>query len=142
MKITVLTLILLISFSCSSNHFDWLCGSWVRTNDEEGYRTYEHWIKNSNTEYIGLGCTLQDGDTVFKENLRIIKTGKEWNLEVSGVNENPTLFLLINRTDNSFICENKLNEFPKLIEYSIEDSLLLAKISGGDREVSFSFQRE
>lgn len=66
MKIPVILLVLLISFSCSSRNFDWLCGNWVRTNDEEGYRTYENWMKNSNTEYIGLGCTLQDGDTVLK----------------------------------------------------------------------------
>lgn len=142
MKIPGLVMLLLMSFSCSSENFDWLCGSWVRINDEEGYRTYENWTKNSFTEYLGLGCTLQDGDTVFKENLRLLKTGDEWNLEVTGVNENPTLFLLVNRTGNGFICENKHNEFPKLIEYSRQDSLLVAKISGGDTEISFHFKRE
>ena len=142
MKIPALLLLLLISFSCSSENFDWLIGTWERTNDEEGYRTYENWTKNSLTEYLGWGCTLQDGDTVFKENLRLIKADGEWNLEVTGVNENPTLFLLVNRKDNGFICENKLNDFPKLIEYSGQDSLLTAKISDGDTEISFHFKRE
>lgn len=142
MKNPALILILMLSFSCSTDNFDWLCGTWVRTNDEEGYRTFENWIKYSNTEYSGLGYTLLNSDTVFKENLRLIKTGEDWNLEVTGVNENPTLFLLINRTNYSFTCENKLNEFPKIIEYSRQDSLLLAKISGGETEISFSFKRD
>ena len=156
MKNIILILLALISVSCSQNNrkdhsstedpsaaynFDWLIGSWLRTNDEEGNSTHEHWMKNSSTEYTGMGCTLQDGDTIFKENLRLINTGEEWNLEVTGVNENPTLFLLVNHTDNSFECQNKYNEFPKNIEYSMDDSILLAKISDGDTEISFSFEK-
>ena len=127
--------------SAPGYNFDWLNGSWIRTNDEEGYSTYEHWTKNSNTEYLGLGVTLQNNDTIFKEELRLVKTAQDWNLEVSGVNENPTLFLLINQTENSFECENKYNEFPKNISYSRDDNILLAKISDGDREISFSFEK-
>ena len=96
---------------------------------------------------LGIGTLhadffIQDGDTVFKENLRLLNKDEEWHLEVTGVNENPTLFLLINNTDTSFICENKLNEFPKQIEYSRQGGKLFAKISGGDTEISFSFQKE
>ncbi len=156
MKNLVLIILVLISISCSrvsktddalernsvsSLNFDWLSGTWVRSNDEEGYRTYEHWIKSSSNEYTGFGYTLQDGDTIFKENLRLLKTDENWNLEVSGVNENPTLFLLINHTEHSFTAENMLNEFPKIIEYSWQNDMLLAKISGGDTEISFSFER-
>lgn len=156
MRNTILILLALISVSCSQNNrrdhsqgedqgvaynFDWLIGSWIRSNDEEGIITHEHWLKNSDTEYTGLGCSLQDSDTIFKENLRLILTEGDWNLEVTGVNENPTLFLLINRTVNSFVCENEYNEFPKNIEYSLDDSILLAKISDGDTEILFSFEK-
>jgi len=73
MKKIPLILIALISFSCSqknrsdqalaenpdtTNNFDWIIGSWLRSNDKEGNITFEHWAKNSSTEYIGLGCTL------------------------------------------------------------------------------------
>jgi hypothetical protein len=43
--------------------------------------------------------------------------------------------------EDSFTCENKNNEFPKMIEYSMQDQLLLAKISGGDTEILFSFEK-
>ena len=96
MKTPVLILLILISISCSHSrskdqrlsedpapgyNYDWLIGSWIRCNDEEENSTYEHWMKNSSTEYTGLGCILQDGDTIIKENLRLIKTGEEWNLD-------------------------------------------------------------
>ncbi|MCK5692611.1 MAG: hypothetical protein KAI08_07165 [Bacteroidales bacterium] len=125
----------------SSDNFDWLIGSWMRSNDKEGNITYEYWSKNSSTEYIGLGCTLHNSDTIFKENLRLIKTGEKWNLEVTGVNENPTLFLILSHSKSSFECENRNNEFPKNIEYTLRDNILLAKISDGDTEIRFSFDR-
>ena len=156
MKNPVLILLILISISCSQNanrdqsltedpaashNFDWLNGSWIRSNDEEGNSTYEHWMKNSAIEYTGLGYTLRGSDTIFKEGLRLIKTGEDWSLEVTGVNEDPTLFLIIDHSDNSFKCENKNNEFPKLIEYSVHNNILLAKISDEETEISFSFKK-
>lgn len=139
-------LIILLSMSCTQKNitrqnFDWLTGSWIRTNDKEGNITYENWTKISSVEYKGLGCTLQNSDTIFKEQLRLIKIKKEWSLEVSGVNENPTLFLLTNQTKNSFASENEFNEFPKIIEYSVENNVLFAKISDGDTEISFLFKK-
>jgi len=89
----------------------------------------------------GSGCTLRSSDTIFKEGLRLIKTGEEWSLEVTGVNEDPTLFLVIDHTGNSFECDNKGNEFPKLIEYSVHNNILLAKISDEETEISFSFKK-
>jgi hypothetical protein len=129
------------SESLSGDNFEWLAGSWMRTNDQEGNQTFEHWIKNSDTEYTAMGCTLHKGDTIFKEHLRLIRTGDKWNLEVSGVNENPTSFLMISYTENSFVCENKQNEFPKHIAYSIQDGLLNAKIFDDDKEITFLFER-
>jgi hypothetical protein len=123
------------------DNFDWLIGSWLRANDQEGNLTYEHWIKNSGTEYTGLGCTLHKGDTIFKEHLRLIRTGENWNLEVSGVNETPTLFLMTRHAENSFECENKNNEFPKNIAYSLHDSLLYARVFDNDTEITFIFER-
>jgi len=122
-------------------NFDWLLGSWVRTNDQEGNLTYEHWTRNSGTEYIGLGCTLQDGDTIFKEHLRLVKSDDIWNFEVTGINESPTSFLVIRQAEYRFACENMNNEFPTNIEYSFQDSVLYARISGGENEISFLFEK-
>ena len=146
MKISFYIFILLISLSCSQkdttqHNFDWLIGSWIRTNDKEGNITHEHWTKKSNMEYVGLGYTLQDQDTVFKERLRLIKSTTNWSLEVTGVNEHPTHFRLTNHSANSFECENKTNEFPKYIAYSLQENILLAKISDEENEISFLFEK-
>jgi hypothetical protein len=145
MKVSIYIFMLLICLSCAQkdtkqHNFDWLIGSWIRTNDKEGYLTHEHWTKISNMEYVGLGYTLQDQDTVFKERLRLIKSSTNWSLEVTGVNEHPTLFRLTNFSANSFECENKTNEFPKYIAYSLQDNILLAKISDEENEISFLFE--
>ncbi|MGB1268881.1 MAG: DUF6265 family protein [Flavobacteriaceae bacterium] len=133
-------------FACAStkdlNQFDWLIGSWERTNNTEGTKTYEYWHKNSDTEYIGLGCTLKRLDTVFKEDIRLYKQDNSWNFEVVGANETPTTFKIISKKEGGFTCENKANDFPKTIHYSIQDNTLVAIISDESNEVSFVFKEQ
>ena len=127
--------------STSTPSLDWLLGDWKRTNDKEGKQTFEHWEKISDEAYLGLGFTLQEKDTVFKENMKLFPIDGVWNLEVTGVNENATYFHFTNQTKNSFVCENPNNEFPKKIEYQFLDKKLKAKISGGEMEVAFDFEK-
>lgn len=159
MKNTSLILLILVCTSCAQQNrrdqtevidpanthpptgFDWLSGSWIRSNDQDGNITYEHWVKNSGTEYTGLGCTLHNGDTVFKESLKLRKTEDHWNYEVSGVNESTTLFLLTELTESSFECINDYNDFPKKITYVFKDNILKVVISDDDREVIFLFMK-
>jgi len=122
--------------------FDWMLGSWVRTNNSKGAKTYESWTKKSKNEYIGFGCTLKDKDTVFKEELSIIKINNIWNLEVFGVNETSTLFKFISNTTNSFTCQNLQNEFPKKISYSFDGEHLKAIISDDTTEIPFLFKQK
>ncbi|MDT0678073.1 DUF6265 family protein [Autumnicola musiva] len=123
----------------STVSFDWLSGNWQRTNDEGLNQTFESWKKNSAMEYSGVGYTLNSGDTIFKENLRIVQKNDKWNLEVSGENEIPVVFPIINFNSHSFTAENKLNEFPKKIFYSFKEGRLTATISAGDTEIPFYF---
>jgi hypothetical protein len=126
----------------SKSEFDWLVGDWQRLNDRPGRTTFEHWTKISSFEYHGLGYTLRNGDTIFKENMKLhIKNGK-WIFEVSGVNEDPTLFVVSEKARRSFTCENEKNEFPKYIEYSLDGRTLKARIYGDGQEVLFSFERQ
>lgn len=145
-------LVVTILSSCGKNHkaekdqysdfnADWLTGSWTRTNDAEGSQTYEVWKKVSDGVYEGKGWTMQNSDTVFQEDLRIAKTDSIWNLEVSGVNEQPTFFEITESSEGSFTAENEQNEFPKKIMYSIEDNKLKAVISDDENEVEFLFKR-
>ncbi len=123
------------------SQLDWIVGNWKRTNDEVDKKTFENWKKKSNTEFIGEGFTLAYNDTIFKEQLRIIKIYDSWQLEVTGVNEFATIFEFTNISEDSFICENMLNEFPKSIEYSFVKDILTAIISDDKNEIIFSFEK-
>ena len=119
----------------------WLVGKWKRSNDRAGRSTFESWQKGANGEYLGLGYTLQNGDTVFKEQMKLSRIEENWNLVVSGVNESPTYFVFTNHQAERFVCENETNEFPKKIDYRLEEGKLVANISGGGNEISFIFDR-
>lgn len=124
----------------SQSPHDFLLGSWERTNDQEGRNTYEIWTKKEK-EYSGLGYTLSAGDTIFKEQLRLFKEDTSWILEVSGVNESPTPFVITSFTTHSFVAHNPENEFPKTIKYSYFDDTITATISDEETEIPFIFWR-
>ena len=126
--------------NASSQNFDWLIGNWQRTNDEKGNQTFESWGKLSSTEYVGMGVTLNDSDTIFQEDIRLIKTNDIWLFEVSGVSEiGPTIFEVTQITTNSFTCENLQNEFPTHIQYKKEGDKLKAVIWAGEVSMDFEF---
>lgn len=149
-KFLLLLIFSLTLVSCTQNDkekikvqsLDWLVGSWTRTNDNPNKQTFEDWEKISNNKYQGLGCTLENGDTTFKENMHLVKSDNNWVLEVRGVNENMTPFVFTNSSDSSFTCENEQNEFPKKIKYSIRNNLLEAVISADSIEVLFTFVKK
>ncbi len=122
--------------------FSWLLGSWQRINEEEGRQTFEHWKKQSKDEFIGIGCTLKGGDTIWQEAMKLRKFDNNWNLEVTGKGEpQPTIFKLTDMSDKSFTCENPENEFPKLITYAKTATGLKAEISGGGPNIEFEFKK-
>lgn len=124
----------------SSESFDWLLGEWRRTNEQEGKQTFENWKKARDTEYHGFGFTLQNSDTVWKENIILIKHDTIWNFEVTGHGEDqPTIFRIINIGRESFDSENQENEFPQVISYSRDKNNLKAVISGNGMVIPFDF---
>jgi len=137
--------LLALLFSCSSNsepsEFDWLVGEWARTDDVKGQHTFENWTKGKGSEYVGLGWTMVEQDTVFKENLRLTHVNEVWNLEVTGVNEEPTYFAFIEQGKRNFTCQNPENKFPNQITYRREGEKLLASIAGSGQEITFHFER-
>lgn len=122
--------------------FDWLLGKWERTNEKEGTLTIELWSKLTDSEYAGFGATLQDGDTLWYENIKLVKSNNLWNFEVTGQGESsPTVFQLTGIEKGRFTSENDQNEFPKKIEYFRSGNGLKALISGGEMEIKFDFKR-
>jgi hypothetical protein len=114
-----------------------LIGKWVRTNSTDSLKTYENWQK----DFTGFGLTLKGNDTTFFEQLRILEKNDSLFLEVSGVNESPTLFQFTKQTATSFVCENLINEFPKKIKYYIDGPLLKAEVSNENFQIDFVFER-
>ena len=125
MKLLVSLIVLILLSSCKPTHnsvndvesstknFDWIVGDWIRISEDSTSQTYESWSKTTLNEYLGTGCTIRLGDTVFVENLRLAEIDKKWTLEVTGVNESPTLFVMTEIASNAFISENIQNPFPK-----------------------------
>lgn len=133
----ILTCILL--FSCQTEKKSqkpaWLYGKWKRTNEKPTKTTFEFW----NKDLTGIGYTLKETDTVFKETMSIVTLNNNLYLKIEGINENPTIFKFIKQTDTSFICVNKQNEFPKKIHYYIEKNQLKCIISNSDLSIDFIF---
>lgn len=122
-----------------NEEFSWLMGAWERTNEKEGQKTYEYWKKKKDGVFIGMGCTLKKGDTIWKENI-ILRKKENWLFEVTGQGEEaPTTFVLTELNGESFTCENEENEFPKVIQYEKSANGLKAVISGGGPNITFEF---
>jgi len=125
-----------------NENFDWLLGNWKRVNEVEGKETFEIWEKNSNSEYSGIGFTIQNNDTIKQERIHLIKLGEKWVLEVQPQDEpEPIKFNMTSYNEHEFICENKILDFPKLIKYWKNGDRINALVSGDDLELSFEFER-
>jgi len=125
----------------NTKNFDWLIGEWKRTNDKTGQETFEYWTKSSDNIYNGIGCTMQNTDTVFKEQLSILKTNNKWALKVSGVHDTPVFFQMTKIKTKQFTCSNDSNDFPKTIEYTLLGDSLFAIVSNDENEIKFTFTK-
>lgn len=123
-----------------SSGLDWLLGNWARQNDPEGKQTFEYWRKKSESEYLGLGYTLEEQDTTWKENIRLIEESGTWRFEVSGEG-GMTSFEVTVMDSMQFVCENQAHDFPQEISYTRTGDDIRAIISGGDTEIPFLFRR-
>lgn len=142
MKSLLLFCSIFLLFSCKEAKKEvvkpsFLMGDWVRINNKKGTITYETW----KTDYTGLGITLKEKDTTFKEILSIVAIKDTLFLKVEGVNENAIFFKFTSHTDTSFIAENPKNEFPKKIRYFKDKDLLKAEVSSKDFKIDFVFKK-
>ena len=120
--------------------FDWLLGKWKRLNEENGKETFENWNKISETEYSGIGYTMQNGDTIKQEKIRLTKTSGKWNLTVKVPEESESIiFNGISHNETEFTCENNEIDFPNNIKYWKNGNRINAMVSGGKIEILFEF---
>lgn len=122
--------------------FDWLIGKWQRLNEEEGKETFENWKKIKETEYSGIGFTMQNGDTIKQEKIRLTKINGKWNLTVKVPEESESIiFKGVSHNENGFTCENNEIDFPNRIKYWRNGERINALVSGGEMEIPFEFKK-
>lgn len=122
--------------------FEWLLGNWKRLNEEKGKETFENWKRISEFEYAGIGFTMQNGDTIKQEKIKLNKVNNHWNLTVKTPNETQwTTFTGVNHSKNDFTCENNEIDFPSKIKYWKNGDNFNASVSGGDMIISFEFEK-
>ncbi len=125
-----------------TENFDWLLGKWKRLNEEEGKETFENWEKVRNIEYSGIGYTMQHGDTIKQEKIRLTKTNGKWNLIVTVPEEPQSItFNGINHSKDEFSCENKEIDFPNTIKYWKSGNKMNAMVSGKEIKILFEFEK-
>ncbi|WP_405294972.1 hypothetical protein [Algibacter sp. Ld11] len=123
-------------------NFDWLLGKWKRLNEEEGKATFENWEKISETEYSGIGFTMQNADTIKQENIGLVKVGKHWNLVVKVPEEMQSVtFKGVAHAADEFTCENNIIDFPNKIKYWKHGDHMYAIVSGGEMQIEFEFEK-
>lgn len=125
-----------------AENFDWLIGKWKRNNESEGQETFENWQKKSNTEYLGLGFTLQNQDTIKQEIIRLVDLNNNWVLKVQPQDEpEPIIFKMTSYNSLEFICENKELDFPNKIKYWKNGNKINATVSGDEMKIHFEFEK-
>ena len=141
MKQIVVLIAIIVFLSCKTENKvqkpNFIIGNWERINDKENQKTYEIW----NSDFTGLGITLREKDTVFKEILSIVSINDTLTLKVEGVNETATLFKITNLTDTSFVAKNPTHDFPTKIKYWLENNLLKAHVSNKEFGIDFVFKK-
>lgn len=123
-KNLILILILLLEIACKkSEPMQWLHilqGTWSASFEEE-QKGYEIWQKLNDSTLAGEGFLLtQEGDTLFKEHMLIVKRGTIILYRAYPDKQaKPTDFYLNipKSNEHTFIFENPLNEFPCTITY-------------------------
>ena len=133
------SLLLLFSYNEKStlNKPSFLIGSWERINDENNSNTFENW----KSDFTGIGYTLKESDTVFKEIMSIVSLNDTLRLKVEGVNEQPVFFKFTSQTDTSFVAENPTHDFPTKINYWLENEQLKASVSNKEFSIEFIFEK-
>ena len=125
-----------------SEKFDWLIGSWQRTNDEVPQQTYEYWTKVNDTLYMGHGCTLIDSDTIWQEFIRLEYDTPNWYFKVTKLNDTVSTDFRLDQIDrDEFLCYNPKNDFPTHISYKINGDNLNAVIGKDSTLIPFDFIR-
>jgi hypothetical protein len=134
---------LVISCSSSTKQFPsaFSCfeGKWQLENSN----TFEIWQKHDSF-LSGQVIKIKNADTLLVEQLQIFQDKSNIYYEATVASQNngkPVRFQLTGQSKNEFQFENSNHDFPKQIIYTFQDTTLTAQISGGEKHVTFTYQK-
>ena len=90
-------------------------GKWKMISEKTEY--YEEWELLNENEMVGVGFSIEEGDTVLSEQLYLKKLSDQWAYVALPVNQTITLFALSEYSENKFLFENKEHDYPQKIIY-------------------------
>ena len=142
-KIWVITFLALASCGNSQSDFDWLVGSWERTNGKPGTQTFESWEKIDAYTYEGISVVLRNNDTIYKEKATILKEQDTYYyIAEPQQNAEPTKFKITVFNNFSFKSENPEHDFPKEINYTRKGNTIIASILGNGKQIDYNFKKQ
>jgi hypothetical protein len=147
MKRSIPIFILLILLSCKTTqqdqnqqyNLDWIIGKWERVETESGESGYEVWSMNADEDLVGEGFMIREHDMAFTEFLKILMIEGKKVYQVRMPSGEVTDFIFTRQSKTGFICENPLNDFPKMIVYELNGNKMNVIISAGQKSKIFHF---
>ncbi|KAA3619275.1 MAG: hypothetical protein DWQ05_00730 [Calditrichaeota bacterium] len=136
---------LLLAEPCASlQHFEWLLGEWICSNERNV--TSETWKKVSEKTIEGTGKTRsksQDKPQSF-ETLRIVEmSGAIYYIAKVAHNPLPVSFRLTSCSDSLSVFENETHDFPTKITYQrFGDTRMKVTVGNNMREFSLEFKKQ
>jgi hypothetical protein len=130
MKVTLLLFFISVISSQTLDSLDWIIGEWQSTVKNTIY--FEKWVKQSNHTFEGFG-EIKTKIKKSEETLRLVHmSGDIFYIAKVTHNKFPVAFRLISASNKKAVFENKEHDFPKRIEYSINNTTLNVYVSDGD----------
>jgi hypothetical protein len=117
-------------------------GVWSTT---KGVQFNESWKIVNDSLLEGIGFSLDKGDTLFTEQLKIYLSGNQvYYAAMVGSNEKYVHFKLEEASHHTWKFVNSSHDYPNIIQYTmVNDSLLEAKTMNirGNKEIMFNMKR-
>ncbi|SKA43237.1 hypothetical protein SAMN04488128_106146 [Chitinophaga eiseniae] len=121
----------------------WLEGTWIKKVSRPGRTGLEQWEQTSAAAMKGIGVTMKDNDTLFKEGLQLlVKDNALYYVADVAENKGLVWFKITAIAAGGFTCENPAHDFPQKIVYQKTDEQLKVTISGEGKSIDFFFGKK
>ncbi|WP_207492051.1 DUF6265 family protein [Aridibaculum aurantiacum] len=129
-----------------SKGLEQLVGTWKMETSKGAL--YEQWVKLNAQEFSGKSYRISGSDTIIMETVQLMKEKEDlvYRVSVPDQNEQPVSFRLISQSNNKWIFENKMHDFPQRIIYKFVGTDSIAArieglVGGTEKSSDFNYKR-